>query len=192
MRTARTLVFASVGLVIVALSSAASASPGYPADIKTDLSLSYDLGTTHCTICHSSNTGGIGTVVTPFGLAMKAAGLHLEDPAALETALMTLKAAATDSDCNGIPDIQQLIDGRDPNAPGEYINGVGGPELAADPGCAGQSIPPAFGCGAQLAPGAAPAEGAATLIGLGALVAAAAGSDARRRRRRRRASNPPR
>jgi hypothetical protein len=148
---------AAISLSILAAPVPAAASPTYPGLIDTDLSLDYDLGTTHCTICHTSNSGGIGTAITPFALAMRSAGLTLENPPALQTALATLDANGTDSDCNGTPDIQQIKDGQDPNT-GVYINGST-MSPPADPGCslsdAGSSggTLPVYGCGAHIAPG---------------------------------------
>jgi len=163
----RAPVSTSIALLVAAASGSAAASPTYPADIKTDLSLTYDLGTTHCTICHATNAGGIGTVVQPFGKAMKAAGLTLENPPALQTALTTLDAAMTDSDCDGVPDIEQLKAGRDPNT-GAYIDGSGR-TAPADPGCAGAtpSETPVYGCFARIAPPPATPwwPGAAALLG---------------------------
>lgn len=180
-------ILAATAVVGVPLS--ASASPSYPSAIQSDLSLSYSLGTDHCIICHASNSGGIGTVVQPFGLAMKQAGLVLENTAALSSALSTLDSDMHDSDCDGVPDIQQLKAGRNPNggpAADQYIDGSGRTHAATS--CSGADgggsdtptvIIPEYGCGAQLAAG--PVSGAglsavATLLGLTAL-------SARRKRR---------
>jgi MYXO-CTERM domain-containing protein len=161
-----------------------------------DLALTYDLGTTHCIICHQTNSGGIGTVVHPFGLAMKAAGLHLEDTTSLQNALHTLDANKTDSDCDGTPDIEQLKMGRDPNPPGELIDGSGR-TAPADPGCmpdggSDATLPvPVFGCDARVSSAPAAWPGAVGLAAMLALlrtrvgVRRRAGERARRPRRRR-------
>jgi hypothetical protein len=161
----------ATALFVAAFARGADASPTFPAGIKADLSLSYDLGTTHCIICHQTNGGGIGTVIHPFGLAMKAAGLHLEDLTSLQNALNTLEKNGTDSDCDGTPDIEQIKMGRDPNPPGEYINGS---TMTApnDPGCsmadggADAILVPAYGCAAQLAPAPAAWPSAAAVVAL--------------------------
>ncbi len=176
MRSLRTVVSTSIALAFAAAPGLAAASPSYPGLITTDLSLDYTLGTTDCILCHATNTGGVGTVVQPFGKAMKAAGLTLENPPALATALMKLAADKTDSDCNGIPDIQQLEDGQDPNN-GVYLNGDTATP-PANPGCATTATTelPAFGCGARIAPARLSWQGAAAL-------AAALGLALARRRR---------
>ena len=155
------LALASAALVETGGSSVAFASPIFPAAVQKDLSLSY---TPPCTICHTSAVGNISTAVQPFALAMRGAGLVLEDTSSLQTALMTLEAEKTDSDCDGTPEIQQLEDGRDPNAPGDYIDGSS-KAAPADPGCMseGEAVVPEFGCGAQLSRPPASWRGAAVL-----------------------------
>jgi hypothetical protein len=171
MRRSSILSAAATALFVAAFARGADASPTFPAAIKTDLNLSYDLGTTHCIICHQSNTGGIGTVVHPFVLAMKAAGLHLEDLTSLQNALTTLDMNGTDSDCDHTPDIEQIKMGRDPNPPGEYIDGSN-MTAPADPGCmGGGQLVPAYGCAAQLSRAPAAWPGAIAIVALlGALV----------------------
>jgi hypothetical protein len=177
----RILSATATALFVTAFAHGADASPTFPPAIKSDLSLSYDLGTTHCVICHQTNSGGIGTVVHPFGLAMKAAGLHLEDLTSLQNALNTLDANKTDSDCDGTPDIEQIKMGRDPNPPGDYIDGSN-MTAPADPGCMGgsQMLVPAYGCAAQLSRAPAAWPGAAVVV---ALLGGLAGRAGRRRRR---------
>ncbi len=90
MRSLRPLVSASIALLVAVAPSLAAASPTYPQLIATQLKLKYSLGTDaclsdptpacHCTICHATNTGGVGTAIQPFGVAMKMAGLTLENP----------------------------------------------------------------------------------------------------------------
>ncbi len=81
----------------------------------------------------------------------------------------------TDSDCDGVPDIEQLQQGRDPNT-GAFIDGSG-MTAPPEPGCG--AVVPSYGCGAQLARVGAPWQGAA------AVIAALGVSLARQRRRRR-------
>ena len=176
---------AALALLVAAAPRAASASPSFPDDIKADLSLGYSLGTTHCTICHRTNLGGVGTVIQPFGVAMKAAGLMQLDDPTVQAALDTLDANKTDSDCDGVPDVEQLEQGRDPNT-GEYIDGSGRPTPVPDGGVEGcpmgNAAPTtAYGCGAQLAPAAAGSAGAWSAGILAAIMLAAS---LRRRRSR--------
>jgi MYXO-CTERM domain-containing protein len=90
---------------------------------------------------------------------MMANGLMDGDVDSLKNALAALEAAGTDSDCDGVPDIQQLKDGRNPST-GEFIDGSGKPkpDPVSDAGCSssssGGTSDPAFGCGAHVAPGA--------------------------------------
>jgi hypothetical protein len=173
-----------VALFVAASSRRADASPGFPASIKTDVPLSYDLGTTHCIICHHDNFGGYHTVVRPFGLAMMQAGLRAENYTALQTALNTLEANKTDSDCDGTIDIEQLKMGRDPNPPGEYIDGSNKMAPPDDAGCmAGGGAPvPVYGCAAQVSRAPAAWPGAAAVV---ALLGGLLGRAGRRRRVRR-------
>jgi len=105
--------------LIVALGLVAplsSASPSYPALIQQQLNLN---SVPPCTICHRDNNGGIGTVVTPFGRALMGLGLRGgSDPASLANALNRAKAEGLDSGGDGIPDIQELMAGKDPSAGG--------------------------------------------------------------------------
>jgi hypothetical protein len=170
MRPLPNLASAAITLLTLAAPRLAGASPIFPDAIKTDLSLTYSLGTTHCIICHASNTGGVGTVVSPFGLAMRAAGLKLENTASLQTALQTLDADKTDSDCNGTPDIEQLKAGQDPNT-GAFIDGSGHTSPAPSM-CTNAETGPIPGCGAQLSRGPTPWQGAVVLLAtLGAVLA---------------------
>jgi hypothetical protein len=180
MRSTSTLLTVAIALLAEAAPGVAHASPGYPADIKTDLGLTYNLGVSHCTICHRDNAGGLMTVIRPFGLAMMGQGLVSERPDLLQAALKALGNMQTDSDCDGVDDITQLKNGRDPNPPGEYIDGSGKMWTKSDPGCPDTIT---YGCGARLARGPAGWEGAlAILTG----VAFASVMRARRTRRTRR------
>ena len=93
----------------------AHGSPSYPAEIRAHLSLSY---TPPCTLCHQTESGGFGTVTTPFGKSMMARGLVAQNLASLDTALDALAAEQTDSDHDGDTDIGDLKAGADPNVPG--------------------------------------------------------------------------
>jgi hypothetical protein len=106
----------ALSLALDLVARTAGASPIYPALIQQQLSLNY---LPPCTICHRDNNGGIGTVVQPFGRALMGLGLHGgSDPASLIGALNRAKAQGLDSGGDGIPDIQELVAGMDPNAGG--------------------------------------------------------------------------
>lgn len=102
------------------------ASSSYPPEVRAHLSLSY---TPACTLCHNTPSGGIGTVTTPFGKSMMSRGLVAQNIASLDTALDALSAERTDSDHDGVPDIDELKAGTDPNVAG-----------------GGAVSPPSYGC----------------------------------------------
>lgn len=179
----RTLVLIPVSLALLLAPSVASATAGFPDNIKTDLGLTY---LPPCTICHETDSGGAGTVTRAFGKAMRAQGLQPDNSASLQSALDGLAKDKNDSDCDGVDDIQQLKDGRDPNT-GEFIDGSGKPKPEVDAGCSGSGgggpgggDDPRYGCGAQLA--AAPLPDATWP--LAATIATVLGLALSRRRRR--------
>ncbi len=103
-----------------------------PGEIQAHLKLSY---TPPCTLCHATATGG-GLVVTKFGQSMVAAGLN-PNIATLDPALDTLNTNKTDSDGDGIPDIQALQEGLDPSTGYSQPN----------------APPERYGCGARISTG---------------------------------------
>jgi hypothetical protein len=102
---------------------AAHASHDYPRQIHDKYSLGY---TPDCTMCHATNTCGSGTVVTDFGLALIAFGAKGSDPVSLDTALDVDDERAWDSDGDGIPDIEEVVQGTDPSGPA--LGRVAGPK----------------------------------------------------------------
>ena len=98
----------------------------FPPEIRAHLSLSY---TPACTLCHNTPSGGFGTVTTPFGQSMRARGLVAQNLGSLDTALDALAAEHTDSDGDGVADIDELKAGSDPNVAG-----------------GGSATPPTYGC----------------------------------------------
>ena len=96
----------------------AHASSNYPAEIRAHLGLSY---TPDCTLCHNVPSGGYGTVTTPFGTSMRARGLVAQNVQSLDTALDALAAEKTDSDGDGVPDIDELKAGTNPNSSGGAV-----------------------------------------------------------------------
>ena len=105
---------ASFALVLGALwlSAAASASPGYPEALQTDLGLTKAPG---CELCHRSAEPPVGAADTPFGQSMVAQGLVGADTMSLAGALEGLKQGGVDSDGDGARDLDELSWGGDPN-----------------------------------------------------------------------------
>lgn len=136
------LAFSCVCAALLA-SGAATASPPFPGGIESDLQLSYS---PQCAICHAGGVTGYGTVHMPFGTAMRERGLVPEDLSSLATALERMKADGVDSNGNGVPDVDELKAGADPNA-----------------GAPGAGDPPQYGCSAA-APAGPIARGAAALL----------------------------
>jgi hypothetical protein len=90
----------------------ATATATYPSTIESELAMPC---LAPCTICHTTNAGGTGTVLKPFGLAMKDRGLVGLDLTSLTDALAQMTADNVDSDGDGVIDTQALTDGLDPN-----------------------------------------------------------------------------
>jgi hypothetical protein len=107
----RTIVFGWSFFTVLALSArAAVATPNFPNAIQRDLSLSYS---PQCSLCHVGGNTSASSVQTPFAKSMKARGLIAYDENALQTALNQM--ATVDSDHDGVPDIDELRAGTDPN-----------------------------------------------------------------------------
>jgi hypothetical protein len=107
------------------------ASSAFPGQIQQELGMSC---APPCTLCHRDNQGGLGTAGKPFADQMVTAGLEAREPDRIRPALDALEAAATDSDGDGVPDVEELRQERDPNVKG-----------------AGVVCGPTYGCGAHVA-----------------------------------------
>jgi len=99
----------------------AIATSNFPAAIESDLGT---LCRPPCTVCHTNNSGGSGTVTQPFGVAMKDRGLVGGSVAKLQDALARMDADGVDSDGDGILDTQALTDGIDPNDGSAFCGSV--------------------------------------------------------------------
>lgn len=137
----------------------AAASSEYPIAVQMHLSL-MRAPPQSCALCHTNGITGSGTVNTPFGRAMRMQGLTgAGNTAALIAALDALDTAGTDSDNDGVSDVNELRAGTNPNVPNANPDGGmggGGGGTGGGAGGGGDLVeipPPAFGCGAQVTPG---------------------------------------
>jgi hypothetical protein len=112
--------------VAVLAGGLAHASSIFPPEVRGHLSLTY---APDCSLCHANGQTGFGTVTTPFGTSMRSRGLVAQNIASLDTALDALAAEKTDSDGDGVPDIDELKTGSNPNVAG-----------------GGSVPPPSYGC----------------------------------------------
>ena len=114
-RTCFTLLAWAASLVVTRV---ASASPNFPAEVQKEWALP---SAPDCIVCHQNDLGGAGTATKPFARSLEREGLVEEDIGSLDTALAALKAQNTDSDGDGISDIDELQMGSDPNdGPGAF------------------------------------------------------------------------
>lgn len=117
--------------------TAAWASYPYPAALQEELTAPC---APTCTVCHASNAGGGGTVVTEFGVAMMERGLvGASDTASLTAALDQMITDGVDADGDGLTDAEALSEGLDPNPGGAAFCDV----LTPSYGCFNTSARPA-------------------------------------------------
>ena len=174
--------YAGLGAAALTLSSAVGlASPDYPAALSDLLELDR---TPACTLCHSDDIGGENTVTTRFGKTLLALGAEGKSQNSLRSAVTDSESENYDSDSDGVGDVQELLDGSDPNRidrePPEPDGSAGSP----GEGSPAPQAPPSLsdvplaqtGCswGARPSTGSAPALLCLLLLGA-----------CRRRRRRR-------
>lgn len=98
------LAILTLAILGTALPASSQARPGFPGEIQQHLGLDSEPS---CLLCHGSKQGG-GPVTQPFGLAMLDAGLTSSGNESLTSALDKLDADKTDSNGDGVPDIQGL------------------------------------------------------------------------------------
>lgn len=95
------------------LASAALASSSYPAAVEGDQGMPC---APQCTLCHTTNAGGGGTVTSAFGVAMMDRGMAGGSQTNLVlAALASMGTDGVDSDGDGIVDVDELTNGDDPN-----------------------------------------------------------------------------
>ncbi len=128
--------FFVVGALVVTSASPSWASLNFP----QHLIQTYDWGgqPSECTLCHTNNNGGAGTITKPFGNALKSNGLAgVGNTASLDAAILAL--GDTDSDGDGASDVDELTLSGDPNDPAVIPGGF----VASEPveyGCVGGTI----------------------------------------------------
>ncbi|HEX4516049.1 MAG TPA: hypothetical protein VGH87_18935 [Polyangiaceae bacterium] len=110
----RSFLFAVVPLALLLAPATAHATADFPAAIVTDLNITCAnpiFDGNGCTICHTTNNGGLGTATHPFGVYMKSHGLAAFNETELKTLLQQLDAESphsTGADCFGTPYIDLL------------------------------------------------------------------------------------
>jgi hypothetical protein len=147
-------------LGLVSAAHTAQASPDYPEVIRDELDLPC---TPQCILCHTGNPGRAGSAKQPF---VDTLGVLSGQPQKVREKIRELVEAmpADDTDGDGMPDIEELQNARDPNVEGE------GDICALDV---------RYGCGARVEPQGPLSSGGA----LGALLTVAALSWSLRRRK---------
>ena len=106
------LLLASLALGSLGWSSGAQAIEAFPAQIQSDLSLSYRVP---CSVCHIKGNTAASTPISPFALSLRSRGLVAE-PSSLSSALLRSETEGVDSDGDGTPDVVELRAGTDPNS----------------------------------------------------------------------------
>ena len=100
-------------LWLLALPSIAFASPSYPPTLQDELALACEPS---CLVCHTRSEGGFGTANTPLGFTLRKARLECCDEDQLVAITRMLEASGTDSDSDGVSDIEELRAATDPNS----------------------------------------------------------------------------
>ncbi|HEX2679272.1 MAG TPA: hypothetical protein VHM19_21625 [Polyangiales bacterium] len=106
--------------IALAAPAAAHATPNFPDVVEKTVGTA---GPPPCSLCHQGDVRNNYSVKTPFGQAVKARGLVPEDEGSLRSALKMLRDEKTDSDHDGVSDIDELVNGDDPNVPGDQMPG---------------------------------------------------------------------
>ncbi|HEY6881879.1 MAG TPA: thrombospondin type 3 repeat-containing protein [Polyangiales bacterium] len=102
----------SIVSAVLAVAGSAHALPDYPEALQK---ASAAPCLPHCNVCHRDDNAGSGTVDRPFGRSMERIGGLGGAKAGVAWAVQTLEQQGTDSDGDGVPDIEELAMGEDPN-----------------------------------------------------------------------------
>lgn len=107
----------SVAFGVLLVPASGMASTIYPRTIERGVGLT---AAPECTLCHTTNRGGTNTASKPLAATLMSLGLEGgANSDALEVAIVTAEAESTDSDAGGVPDIDELLLGTDPNEPAD-------------------------------------------------------------------------
>lgn len=117
------------GVALVVLGAAAQAHPEFPGILAGALNAPQD---PPCGICHLGGKTSGATVFTPFAWTMSAHGLSGSD-SSVQSAIKGVMADEVDSDGDGVPDWQEIVNGTDPNAPGTATD-IQDPQLGCEVG----------------------------------------------------------
>jgi Bacterial TSP3 repeat len=105
---------AALALLLLAFATPCMAYPAYPQVVQDTLHLQPPAP--DCILCHTSDSGGAGTATKPFARTLEQFGLGAAlDPGLLASALDQVVTCQTDSDGDGISDVDEIKNGTDPN-----------------------------------------------------------------------------
>jgi MYXO-CTERM domain-containing protein len=106
------------GLLLLSAAAPARASITFPGALENKLGLKQVAGPPPgCRLCHQTDAGGLKTATQPFGRTVLKAGAVGGSVPSLLAALDQIEAEGTDSDFDGVSDIDELKAGTDPNTP---------------------------------------------------------------------------
>lgn len=112
-----------LGATLFVAARSASADPNIPAYIQNKYALPC---APDCTLCHANDRGGYANFRTitingaqkgGFGVTMKNLGLNPIDPSTWDPAFAAADSKNTDTDADGIADIDEIMRVQDPNNP---------------------------------------------------------------------------
>jgi hypothetical protein len=151
---------AVAGLCVLSMGARARATPNFPGAVQRILGAS---SAPQCSICHVCGITGLGTVNTPWGIAVRSRGLQAFNEASLATALAAMERDRVDSDGDGVIDVDAVRMGKDPNPSGTCDTE--------------DDTIPTYGCVGRIAPGG---SGHGAISALTAMIALLVARAARR------------
>ena len=119
-------------VVLVGWPGAAWARKQFPNWIATKLEGPTPPHVPPCSVCHLGGKTSAATIFTPFAWAMRVRGLG-SSQASVDSAIIKVQSDGVDSDGDGVPDAQEIIDGTDPNNAGGATD-LQDPQLGCDLG----------------------------------------------------------